>query len=237
MSLFGAVAASYVASAPVPFATVAAALSPTAWYRLGDSVGSSTFADSSGNSHGGTLSQGVTFGTTGLVTGDSDTAATIASPSNAQVAAGAWLDAAPTAVSMFVIAKTSQSTGTPMLLSRDDFSARQWQWRLNAGKMEFVKIAGSVVTASAPTSTADGNIHDYGVTYDGSNIRLYVDGAKVTTQAAAGSLGTLGSRLFLALRAPTGTATDFYVGVLDEILYKVGTVWADSDFAALHAAR
>lgn len=221
------------------FASTVAALSPTAWYRLGETAGSTTFADSSGSSHDGTVSAGVTFGATGGVTGDSNTAATFVTNSNAQVAYGSWMDA-PTALSGFIIGKTSVATGIAMLMSRDDSgTARVWQLRLNAGKFEFVKIAGGVVTASSPLATyADGAFHDFGFTYDGSSIRLYVDGAKVATTAAAGSLGTgIASRLFLGLLTSGSGASNFWNGVLDEAIYKAGTVWTDSDFTALHAAR
>lgn len=226
---------------PASFATKVAALSPSAWYRLNEASGSTTFADSSGNGHGGTLVSGLTFGATGLVAGDSDTAATADSACNAEVAYGSWMDAT-SALSVFIVASTSVTTGTPMLLSRDDQQSpakRIWQFRLNAGVLEWVKIASGVVVASNPNgSTADGNPHDYGATYDGSNIRLYVDGVKVKTQAATGSLGTLAGRLFIGnARNSAGLAATTWVGVLDEPIYKAGAVWADSDFAALHAAR
>lgn len=219
------------------FVDVVTSLSPSAWYRLGEAVGSTTFADSSGNGHDGFLTAGVTFGAPGLVAGDSDTAATLAPGCNSQVSYASWMDA-PTALSLFAIVKTSTATGTPQILSRDETLARIWQLRFNAGKFEFVKIAGGVVTATTnPTTYADGAIHDFGATYDGSNIRLYVDGVKVVTQAAAGSLGTLGSRLFIGLRSTNTGGSDYWNGVEDEVLYKAGAVWTDSNFAALHATR
>lgn len=230
----------FTSATPASFATTAAALSPSAWYRLNEATGATTFADSSGNSHNGTVSSGVTFQQTGLVTGDSNHSALFNGSSvDSQVAYGSWMDA-PTAFSLFALSKTTTTSGTQMMLSRDLIlgAIRLWQMRLNAGVFEFVKIPGSVVVASAPSGTADGNIHDYGVTYDGSNIRLYVDGVKVTTTAAAGSFGTASAPLYLGLLVSgTGGPSSCWNGTLDELMYKAGTVWADSVFAALHAAR
>ena len=176
------------AAAPsASFTTVAAALNPTAWYRLNDASASTTIADNSGNSHGGTVSSGVTFQQTGLVTGDSDKCASFSgSTVNSQVAYGTWMDA-PTAVSVFAIIKTSHASGVMQIMSRDNNAtgARVWQFRLNSGKPEIVKIPGQVVSAAGPSSIADGAVHDVGATYDGSNLRLYVDGAKVARTFAS----------------------------------------------------
>lgn len=235
MSLFGAVADSYVASAPsASFATVAAALSPAAWYRLGDST-TTTMTDSSGNGRNGTytvVSGWPHLGQTGLVTGDSTTSAafTNATGTPGITSYASWMDS-PTALSLFVIAKTTAS-GVMFMLGRDDGTNRLWQFRLNSGKFEFVKIPSTVVAASA-LAYNDGAIHDFGATYDGSNIRLYVDGTKVTTTSAAGNLGTAHCSFGIGAR----NNGDFpFGGNLQEAMV-ANAVWADSDFAALHAAR
>lgn len=235
MSLFGAVADSYVASAPsASFATVAAALSPGAWYRLGDAT-TTTMTDSSGNGRNGTytvVSGWPHLGQTGLVTGDSTTSAAftdgIGTPGIASYAS--WMDS-PTALSLFVIAKTTAS-GNMFMLGRDDGTNRVWQFTLNSGKFGFTKIA-TVVTATSPAAYNDGAIHDFGATYDGSNIRLYVDGVKVTTTAAAGSLGTAHCNFAIGAR---NNGNNPFGGNLQEAMV-ANAVWADSDFAALHAAR
>lgn len=48
---------------------------PYIYYRLGDSVGSSTAVDYSGNGFNGTVGSGVTFGQTGLINPESNTSA------------------------------------------------------------------------------------------------------------------------------------------------------------------
>lgn len=225
----------FVASAPpATFAATASALAPSAWYRLGESSGT-TMTDSSGNAHDGSYTS-VTLGTTGLIAGDTDTAATFSgSNSNGSVNAATWMDA-PTALSVFIVGVTT-STANMILMSRDT-NVRIWQLAFNAGKFSFVKISGGVVTAESPLTYNDGTAHDFGATYDGSNIRIYVDGAKVKTVAAAGSLGTSLGRLLVGARTTSASiVANAWVGVLDEALYEAGTVWADSDFAALHAAR
>lgn len=224
------------------FVDTVTALSPSAWYRLGEASGT-TMVDSSGNGHDGTYGQGgalaPTLGVTGLVAGDSDTAAafggTGAAVTNGTVPYAAWLDA-PTSLSLFVIGQTTSSAIMAMLDRDDGTGGRVWQFRLNAGKFEFLKIP-TTVTASTPGTYNDGVTHDFGATYDGSNIRLYVDGALVKTQAASGSLGSAGAAFWVGARIAANSSHLFFFGTLDEVLVKSGTVWADSDFADLHAAR
>ena len=60
-------------------------LGPSAWWKLADSVGSLTAADSSGNGYTGTVNGGVTFGQAGPIAGSpQDTAALFASAANIQ---------------------------------------------------------------------------------------------------------------------------------------------------------
>lgn len=56
-------------SPPNAYDAYLASLKPTAWWKLGDPVGSLKAADSSGNGYDGTVNGGVTFGETGPLSG------------------------------------------------------------------------------------------------------------------------------------------------------------------------
>lgn len=61
-------------------------------------------------------------------------------------------------------------------------------------------IGGNVVNLIHNTETRDGTWHHLAATYDGSTMRLYLDGIEVQSQAASGSIGTSNIPLFLGRR-------------------------------------
>jgi len=196
--------------------------------------------DSSGNGHNGTYNGAYTLGTTGLITGDTDTAITLSSGSTGygDVPYASWLDAGSTALSLVVVFKTSVTLTIMSFFDRDNGNARLWQHRMeNNGALSFIKIGGTggVVTSTTPANGYnDGNKHVFGATYDGSNIRLYVDGTKVRTTAAAGNLGTAHADLSIGHRLAL-SSTNQFGGVLDEhILWN--SVLSDTDMANIAAA-
>ena len=237
MSLFGAVADHYVASGGGGgFSAAMLAKSPTGYWRLGEASGT-TMTDSSGNGHSGTYSN-VTLGQSSLLVSDTDKAASFnGSNSVGIVSYASWMDAS-TALSLYIVAKTSTG-GIMELINRDSDSNRVYQFRMNSGALEFVTIGGTVgvvVAASPLASYADGAAHHFGATFDGSNIRLYVDGTKVKTQAAVGNLGTAAQTITIGYRSSSGSNSPF-AGILDEAACWSGTVLSDADYAALYAAR
>jgi hyaluronoglucosaminidase len=218
------------------FSAVLKNLGPAIYGRHNEASGT-TLTDYSGNGHNGTYSgTGITLGATSLIPSEpNDTAATYASGGIGTVPYASWLDAS-TALSLYAVIKTT-STGIDAILDRDDGSSlRVYQFRLNNGALEFVKIGGTggVVTSTSPASTyKDGVAHHVGATYDGANIRLYVDGVKVQTTAAAGNLGTAAKSLNTGVNA--GSFNQF-VGTFDDWAV-FNTVLADADYASLYASR
>lgn len=178
--------------------------SPIVYWRLGEASGTTTMVDSSGNGHDETYSTGVTLGAPSLLTSTPTTAATFLAADTFSAWAS-WQNAASITVEAWI--KTSAS-GIRAILDRDTLTTanRAWQFRLNAGKLEFVRVgnaAGSLsaVTATSPGTVNNGAAHHVVATYDGTSIRLYIDGALVTTTTASGGV-----------RQPT-TSTKFGIGV------------------------
>lgn len=212
------------------------AIQPDVYGRSGELFGT-TLIDSSGFDHHGTL-QSPTLGAASLVPSQADNAAITyagSSGSYGQVPYASWMDA-PSAVSLYVVCQTSASGSLQALIDRDDGSGnRVYQFRINSGVLEFIKIGGTggIVTCTGPSGLADGAIHHLGASYDGTNLRVYADGVKITTTSAAGDLGTAGQRIQIGLNA--GSSAPFN-GTIDDWFVK-NAILSDGDFASLYAAR
>jgi hypothetical protein len=237
MSL-GVIADSYVASGGGGGGGYSAAVladSPLAYWRLGDASGTAC-VDSSGNGRDGTYAGSPTLGTTGLLTGDSDTAVTFDGTNDkVDITYGSWMDAGAT-ITVEAIIKTNAS-GTRLIIDRDKgaSSPRVFQFRLNNGVLEFYKIGGTggVVGALSPLTYNDNVKHHVAATYDGTNIKLYVAGSLVKTQSAAGDLGAAAAYMSLGVNTSSGD-NSWFSGVMDEAAY-YGTALSGARIAA-HAA-
>lgn len=215
------------------------ARSPYGYWRHGEASGT-TAADSSGNARDGTYTNGPTLGTTGLLTGDSDTAVTYASASSQRmnVPDDNGLDGLTT-FTIVALIKPTTVTGTPMIVGRDvNSGGRSFHFRLGSSKLVFTRIPGSTVNATSATTLVANTQYHVAAVYDGTDIRLYIDGALDGTPAACtGSMGTSTTDLQIAHRrsSTTGAPVDFYNGVLDEVAVFT-TALSASDIAALYAA-
>jgi hypothetical protein len=157
-------------------------------------MGDILMRDSSGNGRHGTYNL-VTRGAAGGLTGDTDTAATFNGTTSYGhvVPYAAWMD--PANFTLEARIKTS-GTGVRAILDRDG-TTRSWQLRLNGGNLEFVKIAGGIVTITHTATLNNGAWHHVAVTYDGTNLVFYIDGAPVKTTA---------------MSSPAGAATPIRIG-------------------------
>lgn len=194
--------------------------SPIAYYRLGESSGT-TAVDSSGNGRDGTYVNTPTLGTTGLLVGDSDTAITLASASSESVTC--WsddgaLDGSLTTFTAEAWINPTTVSGTPMIINRDGSTNRQFQFRLNAGKVEFIRINGAgnsgTVTAASATTLSTGVTYHVAVVYNGTDIRIYIDGSlDGTPPAATGVLVPVTRDVEIGAR----TGALFFNGIIDEV--------------------
>lgn len=201
-------------------------------WRCGEAAGSTSAADSSGNGRTATAVGSPTFGTTGLLVGDTDTAVTLSSGNNLSVTDDDGLDNI-SAMTLVAIVNPSSVASTPMLLARDGGSNRCWQFRLNAGKLEFVKIAGGTATASSAATLSAGTTCHVAVVYNGTDIRLYINGSLNGTPAAA--TGVLGGAAIQDLLIGARATGNPYSGVIDEVSVYTGALSA-TDIADLYTA-
>ena len=227
------------APAGAGYAAEVLADSPIGYWRQGDPSGT-TMTDSSGNARHGTYTASPTLGTTGLLAGDSDTAVAYNGTTQyALVADDNSLDSLTT-FTVEAIIKASSVSGTPQIVARDGGSGnRHWQFRLSAGTLQFVKIAGGVVTASSAATLSTGTTYHVAATYDGSNIRLYIDGAaNGTPPSATGNLGASTQDLQFAMcrSSTSNNPNNFFNGVIDEVAV-YGSALSAVRLAAHNAAR
>lgn len=185
------------------WASAVAALSPRAWYRLGESSGS-TMADSSGNGHNGSYTSAavLTYGVAGAV-GDADTAISVASFSagpNAYcgtVPFGTWMN-----MSAFTFLGWVKTT------SANAFIFTLWNALDATQELGFIdvssnkaragsKAAGATQTASSSANVNDGGWHLVGGSLGSGNLKVYLDGTLANAVAASGSLPTLSSAILV----------------------------------------
>jgi hypothetical protein len=174
-------------------------------------LGLATAADATGNGHHLNYFGNPTVGSTGIITSEPGATAVAFDGSNDSIRTpyGPWMDMATAFSAVFVI--QASLTSMYALLDRDSNSSRVFQFRTNSsGKLEFVKISGSVVTSTGVTTVTDGTARLVGVTYDGSNIRLYVGASLDQTTAAPGSL--TGTDRFAIGVNSSGADNSFFIG-------------------------
>ena len=95
-----------------------------------------------------------------------------------------------------------------------DGAAAASVWLALTANMSF-SSAYNGVRATEATTNRQGAWHHVAVSYDGTNLRLYVDGALQQTSAVA-SLATANNVFFLNRRSGAG---NFYVGFLSEVAW------------------
>jgi hypothetical protein len=180
-------------------------------WHLNQSLGFQT--DSSSNALSGT-STALTNGSTAVIPKSvalNGTTSTVTIPNAAALN--------PSFISVEAWVKTT-STGLCSIISKDKTATpagRVWQFRVNAGKVEFIPF--NATTNANLLSTAvvnDGEFHHVCATWDGSTARVYVDGLPSGSVAFSGSLRTGQANAAYIGRMETG-APNYFPGTLDEV--------------------
>jgi RHS repeat-associated protein len=161
--------------------------SPSAYYRLGESSGS-TAADDSGNGNNATYDATVTYGVTGALSGDSDTAIHGDGSHTPVTGSDSWT---PTGASSWTVEGwiKSSSTSAKMLASWGDGSVNGhaiYFYMLDATHLQVSWSAGTN-TFTTTASLSDGNWHYLTFTFDGTIIDSYVDGNATLWDTYAGT--------------------------------------------------
>lgn len=219
--------------------------SPALYLRLGEPFGTTTgYEDSSGNNRDGVYPGGFqypTLGTTGLLTGDPNTAATfnaattqrVSVPSASMPGGSTWgLNTATWEAWI----KTSASPTYQQIITRDVSGGRQLQFRLQGGQLQCIiwNTSGTLVQAnSTSTGLNNGVRHHVVAVYNGTDLRLYVDGLLDGTPVAqTGNLANSSGDLHIAVR---DLLSEPYTGVIDEVAVYT-TALSATRVAAHHAA-
>lgn len=234
-----------VSGIPAPPATSAyppevQADSPLAYYRLGETSGT-TAVDSSGNTgRDGTYSGGVTLGAPGLLYGGTNTSVDFdGSTGYAQVADAAWMNVSSITVEARI--RPDVVSDVRSVVDRDSSGNRVFQFRINAGKLEAIAWNTSGVLHSIVGATALTAGTEYTVTmvWDqaGAVLKVFVNGALDGSVAVTGSLETVAiSPITIgAGRAGGAGVTQFFDGRIDEVSI-TGTALSDARIAARHTA-
>ena len=195
--------------------------SPMAYWRLGESSGT-TLVDELGT-YNGTYS-GVTLGATGLLIGDTNTAADFDGVDDYALVDG-YADSASFSVELWAEWDSISSYINPGLFharpagtsrtSSLDKTIGLWL-EASTGKVWGRVITGDAIQHDLPkaaTATSQQVPFHVVLTFDGSNIRLYLDGSEaITPVSTAVSTMQDWSRLVIALQG-----AEYWGGRLDEI--------------------
>jgi hypothetical protein len=166
------------------FDTQMSALAPALWYKLADGSGSSTAADSSGNTDTGTVAAGVTFLQTGPIPGTSADTAGLFNGTSGKVTptTPVTINLATQSMTLSAWIKTTNTSTVNMVIGDSNF---------NEGLViQYGAVLGYYKGYGTPAgpSVADGNWHFVSVVYagNGSNSRtIYVDGVAAYTDTSS----------------------------------------------------
>lgn len=189
---------------------------PKVYLRLDDMGG--TTADDEINAHDGTYSGSPTLSQVGLISSGTavqfdgvDDFIAVADHADLDITTGltleAWIypDAYDVAFPRILAKGSSSGSGYQLLIDRDAVGGARLSWQLQG-------LTTATANSSAVLST--GTAYHIVVTYDGSNVRIYINGVLDTTTPATGSITTNGTALFIGQR---GDGTARWHGRLDEV--------------------
>lgn len=213
------------------------ALSPTAYWRLGDASGNAT--DSSGNGYTLTAGGTPTYGAAGWTT-DGDDAITF-DADWFTLSDAAWMDVGTNDWSMSWVMKRS---GTPAaaeaILGHDgQGSAGEWALHLTAISTRFQVRCGAAYNLNFTGTVYDDVLHHFVLTCDRSaDATLYLDGSSVGTVTISADVATdLTNTRALWMGARSATPSYPFVGTLDEVAFWNGTLLTSGNVSTIYGAR
>ena len=193
------------------YADHVAAHSPVAYWRLGESLGD--FADSSGNGHTGTPFGSITYGATGALTLDSNTAITLDPANNDYFTAADHADFdlgdGPFTLEAWI---KKAADGTAMWFFNKGVGA--YGLRMNVGNnLELVR--DNVLSICTSTVTITGTAwHHVAASKTGAAVKLYIDGIDVTGAITNSTMVDTATALYIGRRWDGSQEWD---GDLDEL--------------------
>jgi lysophospholipase L1-like esterase len=205
------------------------ALSPTAYWRLGEASGATSAADSSGNGHAAPATS-VTFGVPGLLSGDADMAASftadagrLTAPASADWSFG---------TGDFTVALWFKGTPSSTNLFMGESSTNGWWCGTVSGKPT-LSING--VNKTGGTSVNNNAARHLVFRRTSGACRIFVDGVLETVGQSTDNTATGNSTSALSVGGfdINGFSAN---GVMDEVAIWKGVALSDGQIAALYAA-
>lgn len=203
-----------------PYPDEVLADSPELYWRLG----SDTYLDASGNGHTGYSPAGVStiIPTDGLLAGGCDGAVDFAAQTIVQHDYASWMDAASFTIEAIV--RTTGAAGYVVIAERDEFGSghREWNLQMRSDGCLEGHLQGTTPTNLVGTVPIDDDVaHHVAMTYSGTTLRLYVDGALDTSSSVATTLGTDSPALRVGgdVTFSSPAVTALWPDVIDEVAF------------------
>lgn len=207
---------------------------PLVYYRLGEPSGT-TMVDSSGNNRNGGYTAPLTLAQTGLQTGDSDKCIDFSGGRGTYFWAS-WLDVDFfTAEAIFV---TDTIAGQHEIIAHDNIGVGlelAWRVRTNGTAIEGLwqtSSSGVKTVSSGAGAISAGTRYHVALTYDGFNLRLYLNGAQVGVVSQAGVTVKSNQPFYVA---SLGNGSEPFDGRIDEVAF-YGTALSAARITAHYAA-
>lgn len=149
--------------------------SPLAYWPL-DDVSGSTMTDDSGNGRNGTYGVGVTLGEPSLVT-DPGASINLTGGALCLVGQASWQNVSQ--LGLLLVYKPIVTNANQHIIDKDSGGTTGWWVRQNVDRtLEFslLSSAGRLTANTGAFTTSDGVAHIIEAGYDGTTIKIYVDG-------------------------------------------------------------
>lgn len=224
------------------YANAVLALTPLGYWRVNEAVGTTganTVLDSSGNANQGTPNGGTTFGQIGAAVAEPDgttDTALLLNGTSGYVSMGDVAAFHVTSGTLSAWFKVPAAATFRALVGNTDMDTDHY------GTMLYVddvgKLRGLVASAVANNRLIsagrydDGSWHNAALTWDGSNVRLFADGAQVGTTAQTVTIAWNGYSFNIGRAGTTGY---FFPGTVDEVSV-FGAALTAANIRTLYAA-
>ena len=200
----------YISKGPYVYDLYLASLSPKAWWKLSDAVGSATAADSSGNGYTGTVNGGVTFGQAGPIQGDraalfdgtSGYISTAYQPAFSAITIAVWTNAEPALFG-----------GNTHVMAAGGAGASGFAFYVQNGAGIYIEQGGTGYGPTWPQNPGAG-WEFWVLTWDGATVKGYYQGAQQGAVAAAPGPIACANPLTIGGYSPGG---DFFPGSIAEV--------------------
>jgi RHS repeat-associated protein len=184
------------------------------YWRLGESSGSSA-ADSAGNNQG-TYGGSPLLGQQGLVAGPNTAAKFNGTSSYLSIPDGAGLH--PTsAITLEAWVKPTAISGSSWAVLISKGAAEDYYLELKPGGQPELAFNDSGVFVTGPNPLVAGQTYHLVGTYDGSTMRLYVNGTQVASKATTAAIASSSDSLNVGAYANGSARSAYFNGVIDEV--------------------